>query len=361
MAERVLLIRALSEMGTLDAAAPLADILATDPNAWRWEQKRVVWRMGPRALPLLLVTQNHGSPAARRWARWGVRELGLGDPGRAVQMEDMVVLARLLRAYGTVRDMDAMPVIVTFVTHERGEVREAARWATERFGQNAVWQLRRVYRNFVGEPAPGEWNAARTAEALYAAYDEQRLAPVRADLEAGLAALAAGDLDAMQAKFDDVLARAPELPRRAEMAPGYAALAARAAAQGNPSEAVRLYRRAVRLAPASGLAPAWQAELAFLEAEARLATGVADEGAYERVLALSPNHAGATRFLAEVRGEGVLDASWLDRRRLLAALAALLLAAAIGFILRRRAGEPTSVDAEPAEDATPSAEDTLPG
>jgi hypothetical protein len=222
MAERRLLVRSLASIGTVEAGELVADIIATDASAWRWEAKRVVWTLGSRALPTLLVVRDHRDAEARRWARWGIRELGLGSPGRAVQEPDPAVLADILRAYGRTMDLDAMTVVVSFVTHERRDVREAARWSTERYGRNAIWQLRRAHRNFLGEDAPEGWDHRRIADAIYGAHDEQRLAPVRADLEAGLVALSANDVTTMRAKFDDVLLRAPDMPRRAEMAPGYA-------------------------------------------------------------------------------------------------------------------------------------------
>ncbi len=358
MAERVLLVRSLERIGTLEAGRTMADVFATDTEAWRWEMRRVVDRMGARLLPALVVLRSHDDRRVRSWARSTIEDLGMEQPGLAIQQEDNALLADLLRAYGEQKDMDAMPVVVSFTTHDRAQVRAAARWATEQYGQNAIWQLRRVLRNLTEQDADRSWGWRRTMEELYGVADARRLDPVREELSAGKAALAAGDLDAVRERFDAVLRRAPGLPSRGEMAPGYAALAARELAADRLDEAARLYRRAERLAPDHPNADAWRAELAFIEGEQSLSRGVADLGSYERALALHPGHARAARAVALLSGEEA--AGEARTRRWAAAVAAALLVLAVFLLLRRRRGAPAD-PAEPAAEPLDTAPDTLPG
>jgi tetratricopeptide (TPR) repeat protein len=366
MVERRLLARSLVDMASIEAAPVLGDIIATDAEAWRWEWRRMVWRLGHRGLPMLLMLDDHRDEGARRWARWGLREIGLADPGRAIQTEDMRLLAEIIRAYGTRLDMDAMRVVVGFVTHDRAQVRNAARWATERYGRNAIWQLRRVYRNLTGAHADRSLGWEATAALLYAAHDQERLAPVRAELDRGHAALAAGDLDTMREKYDAVLVATPDLPRRAELAPGYAALAARALGRGDITEAERFYRRALRLSPTHPEAASFRAQLRFLDAERRLASGIADLGAYQAVLVEDPVHEGALSFVMAAREGEEQDGS--PFRRIALAIAALLFLGGAGTMwLRRNDGVDTEdIDTGDAmdhaiEDAIDPDPDTLPG
>lgn len=364
LVERRLLARSLVDLASIDAAAALGDIIATDPQAWRWEWRRMVWRLGNRALPLLLTLEGHSSSGVRRHARWAMREIGLTNPGRAVQTDDMRLLAELLRAYGTVRQMDAMRVVVGFVTHDRAQVRNAARWATERYGRNAIWQLRRVYRNLTGSRADENLGWEATAAQLYAAHDEARLAPVRHVLEEGRTALAHGDLGTMWARYDAVLVDAPDLPQRGDLAPGYAALAAEAVTRGDITEAQRFYSRALRLSPAHPHAALWRADRRFLEAEGNLAAGIADVGAYEAVLADDPSHRGALVFLAAANGEATIPAG-IPLKRVGLAVAALLLLTAASFLwVRRREGEEFEegdLDEDYPSEFIDASPDTLPG
>jgi len=298
MAERLLLLRAMERIGTPEAGQAIADLIGRDYNAFRWECRRIVQRMGPKALPILLGVRGHGSRGVRRWVRWGIEELGLEEPGHAVQQEDARLLADILRAYGEARDMNAMTVVASFTTHDRRQVRSAARWAMERFGRNAIWQLRRVYRNVTLEAADGSWGWRETMEALYEFDDEKRRAPVREDLQAGFLALESGDLASMRTHFDRVLRRAPDLPTRSEMAPGYGALGQKLSSEDRIGDAERAFRRAMLLAPEHVEAPRWEAELAFIEAQRNLAAGIVDLTSYRKAVALNPEHVQAQSSLA---------------------------------------------------------------
>jgi tetratricopeptide (TPR) repeat protein len=352
VAERRLIVRALENIGTPEAAELITNLFARDYDVWRWEARRVVFYMGPRALPMLIDARGHGSNDIRSWGRWGARHLGLSEPGRAVQVEDHGLLAEVLRAYGRIRDITAMPVVVSFVNHPKTQVREAAREAVTGYGQNAIWQLRTQYRNLTGSPANEAWNWERTAQAIYAAGDAMRLAPVRSDLEAGEAALAAGDLTDMERRFDAVLQREPELVGRERMGAGYAALGARAVGAGDLEDGARYYRRALRLAPNDPRASSWNAQVAYLEGEARLARGLLDVAAYEQAVALDPEHEGARALLADLEPstiEGVAKSRWPY-----VVFAVLLLAGGVVLAWPKKKKQ-VAASAEPLDEATDEA------
>ena len=298
VAERLLLLRSLMEMGTLDAQRTMGDVFALTPRMWRWESRRVVQRMGRALLPGLIVARAHRELSVRRWSSWGVSELGLGEPGMAVQGLSPSELAPLLEAYGEVRDLDAMPVVISFVDHDDEALRHAARAATARFRRNAIWKLREAYRNRLGTDADSAWGWRTTMERLYAGLDERRLAPATEALDAGLAALTGDDFETAERSFARALLLQPEHPRRAEMAPGYARLAT-----VRPGRRIDYLRRSLLLAPDSPEAGRWQAGIVFAEAEARRAQWTFDAGAYREVLRQQPDHAEARALLEEFAGE----------------------------------------------------------
>jgi hypothetical protein len=321
--------------------------------------------MGPRLLAALIEAGNHEDRRVRSWARWGVRENGVRSAGDAVQQRDNAILADVLRAYGTVRDFEAMRVVVSLVTSERAQVREAARWATEQYGRNAVWQLREKYKNLTGNEAERSWGWRAVADALYRTNDDSRLAPVRADLEAGLAAQQQGDLAAMEQKFDAVLARAPTLQRRAEMAPGYAALGRARLQERDARGAARALRRAVWLAPDGEVRNAARADLAFVEAELTRAAGIVDLSRYREAVALAPEqqHERASAILERVAPEAAPPSVSSDRRRWAIAAAGIALALIAVALLRprRRKSAPAGLPADEITDPELSAPTTDPG
>src|SRR5690606_1612237 len=119
----------------------------------------------------------------RNFCRDSLSAIGMDSPGRAVQQDDVALLAAILEAYGDTLTFDAMPVVTSYVTDERLEVRSAARRAVQRFGRNAIWQIRERYLNATGKEADPSWNYQRVLHALYEVYD----APKRKAFQAALA------------------------------------------------------------------------------------------------------------------------------------------------------------------------------
>ncbi len=364
--EPLMLWRALENIGSFEAGQAMYPLIGLDDGLWRWEERRIVDRMGGRIMAAAIAGRNHPDARVRAWASTTMRRLHADDPGLAVQELSHRELADVLRAYAMLRMQSAMRVVVSYVGSENRRVRLAARWAIEQYGANAIWILRTEHHVKLGEHAPEQWGWRRVAEALYAHADAQRMEPVRRAREAGLLAKSRGELREMRARFDEVLARAPELEDPTPLAEGYAALAARG---GSPERRAWTYRRALRLAPEHAESGRWRAELAFADAEHALARGVLDEDRLREVIEAAPDHEGAQRLL-EATSAPPRDPRQEDRTRfgLVAAFLFALLGGALLFGgARRREREPdasleSTLDAPTLPDAESTLVDsTLPG
>jgi hypothetical protein len=292
MVEPLLYLRALERVGTFEACRAMYFLFVLDDGLWRFEQRRVVNRMGPRMMAAAIAARNHDDRHVRAWATATMRRLGADDPGRAVQGLDHEVLADVIRAYAMLRMQSAMRVIVSYTDSDRRSVRHAARWAMEQYGGNAIWILRTEYHNITGEHPPQSWGWRRVSEELYGRVDAARMEPVRRAYDEGIAARDRGDLEAMEQRFAEVLARTPDIEDGDAMAEGYALLATQ-----QPRRAAWAYRRALRLAPEHTNAAQWRAQLLFLDAERDRRAGFADPDAYRGVLALHAEHEASREVL----------------------------------------------------------------
>ncbi len=325
----VVLARALAKIGTLPAVKQLIKIAIDHSGAFKTEIGRHVKELGDKAVPALIETRKESSSELRHWAFSQLEGMGKRVPGDAVQMKDNQVLSDVLRAFANVHDMDALPVLLSFVNSDRIQVRAAARDALRQFGQDAVWKLREAYSNVTGKPAPEGWPASQVAKELFAAYDKLRLQEVYGLLEEGLAKLNDGKVEEATADFDKVLARQPMLDRRGEMVPAYVAYAQKLE-ESDPQRSLELFRKAARLWPESPRASQIEAEIAYLEGKELLARGIADVEPFRRALTLDPGHEKAR---AEInRLESNIEERQ-ERIRALAAAGAVVVVALAGIIL----------------------------
>ncbi|WP_336139508.1 HEAT repeat domain-containing protein, partial [Klebsiella pneumoniae] len=81
------------------------------------------------SIPALVETRKDSSSELRHWAYAQLEAMGKRIPGDAVQTKDNQVLADVLHAFGAIHDLDAVPVILSFVSSDRVQVRTAAREA----------------------------------------------------------------------------------------------------------------------------------------------------------------------------------------------------------------------------------------
>jgi len=323
------LVRALGHAQTTAAARQLVKVAGDHGGVFRADVGAKLREMGDKALPALIETKKDAPYDVRTWAYGQLEAMGKRIPGDAVQTTDYVVLVDVLHAYAAAHDLDALPVILSFVNADRVQVRNAAREATLAFGQDAVWKLREAYANVSGKPAAEGWAVGQVAKELFAAYDRLRLQEVYGLLDEGLAKEKEGKLDEALAAFDKVLARQPMLDRRGETVPAYVAHAARIA-ESDPVQALATLRKAERLAPDGPRIPQIRAEIAYLEGKDLLARGIHDDEPFKRALALDPTHAKAR---AELDRMASVSEDRASRAQMMAAAAGTFLLLVLGLVL----------------------------
>jgi hypothetical protein len=354
----VCLMRALSRMGTLAAVRRLVLVAFDADGAFRPELFRLLKELDERALAALIEARGDASLDVREWAKDVLEAMGRRTPGDMVQTSNEKVLADILRAYGRVRDLDALPVVVSFVNSARAQVRLAAREATLAYGDSAAPKLRGAYAALTGQRLPnddaphdatpdatpdaetanGRSDVTRVAEALFDAYDHERLRDVYARLDAGLSKERAGDLAGAIADFDDVLAREPLLDRRAEMVPGYVAFA-EGLEHDDRQHAVEYLHKALRIDDGGPQSDHVRSELLCLEGEDLVSRGIVDTIHFEEALALDAQNSHARRVLDRIREQAAARRARHDRMAAGVVLTGVVLIA-IGAIspLRSRFG-----------------------
>lgn len=320
------MLRALAHVGTTPAIRQLVKVGGDQNLAFRPELVRMIKALGDKAVPALIETK---TTELRHWGYTQLEGLGKRVPGDAVQTKDNQVLADVLQAFANVHEMDALPVILSFVNSDRVHVRTAARDAVAKYGQDAIWKLREAYANATGKSAPEGWSASDVARELFGAYDRFRLQEVYGLLDEGLAKEKTGDLDAAIAAFDKVLARQPMIDRRGETVPAYVAYAQRIEDE-DPVKALAIFRKAARLAPNGPRTNQIEAEIAYLEGKELLARGIADSEPFKRALTLDPSH---TKARAELERLETDVEHRQERLRWLAAAGAVVVVALVGIIL----------------------------
>jgi len=351
MAEPAMLWHALDRMESLEAQRAVFGLIGLDEGLWMPEARNWLRRRRAALTAAAIHARRDGDRFVRSWGRFAYEELGAEDPGQVIPSLEREQLPDVLEAYAEARMQSAMRVIVSYVGSERRAIRRSARNAIELYGGNAIWILRTAFRNETGAHPPREWGWRQVTTQLYERVDSRRMEPVRAALEAGIAAHEAGDLDAMQASFDEVLARMPELERPEPVAAGYVALARRAREAGELDAAEQHYRRALRLAGPDHAE--WRAELGFLRAQRASSHGVWDEAAFQRVTAVIPDHAQALSSLAAMRTPAVVTRREASTGRSKWGLAAAGLLALLGIgLLWRSAPESVPEPSESAESET---------
>jgi tetratricopeptide (TPR) repeat protein len=335
MAEPLLYVRALERIGGREAGAVMAQVLLLDERGvWDHELKLARTRAGMRLLPALLELRSHDDARVRGWALAGVQALGMEDPRAAALIPDAHLLAQVLQAYSQPLDFAAMPVVVRLVAADKAQVRLAARAAVARFGKNAIWQLRELYAELTGQSADKSWDHERTARELYAVLDRPAIEEAQTLLARGMKHYVAGELDAMQRLYDRVLAQYPQFEDRGKMAPGYAALGRALLARDRLEPARDAFQRALRLDPQAPDAAKLRAEVAFVDAELALVSGVVDLDGYGAALRHDPDHAAAAAAHDRLSGERAARAR--KYRRIAAAGAIGLLLLWIAALLRGR-------------------------
>ncbi|MGK4001316.1 hypothetical protein WMF31_01730 [Sorangium sp. So ce1036] len=345
--------RMLVAAGTTPAVRELIALHAYFGELLRIDLQRQIAKLRDKAVPALIEARQHDARIVQRWANKQLDLLGRAIPGEAIASNDTQILADVLRAYGRVRDVDAMRVILSFCNSDRARLRDAAREAISAIGEPGIWQLRDAYLNLTGEKAPRDWAWDRIARELFATYDRARLAEVYKLMDEGVAAASAGKHAEATDAFDKVLARSPLFERRKEMVGAYVERA-KALSGDRREDALAMLRKALRLGPDKEQAKQIEADIAYLEGVLLIERGTPDKFVLERALELDPAHAGAREALASLADKVVEQKSQTDRYIAAGAvgLAAML---AMLFIARFRSDPAPSPGRRSAAPARPPA------
>ncbi|WP_437569473.1 hypothetical protein [Sorangium sp. So ce542] len=347
------MVRMLAADGTTPAVRELIALHAYFGELLRIDLQRQVAKLRDKAVPALIEARQHDAKIVQRWANKQLDLLGRAIPGEAIASNDTQILADVLRAYGRVRDVDAMRVILSFCNSDRARLRDAAREAIAAVGEPGVWQLRDAYLNLTGDKPPREWSWDRIARELFATYDRARLAEVYRLMDEGVAAASASKLAEATDAFDRVLARAPLFERRREMVGPYVERA-RSMPADRREDALAMLRKALRLDPTGEHAPKIEAEIAYLEGVLLIDRGTPDKFVLERAIELDPGHAGARAALASL-GDKVAERKSQKNRYIAAGAVGFAALLAMFFIARRRSAPAPSAKQPSAAPPQPPA------
>jgi tetratricopeptide (TPR) repeat protein len=347
------LSRMLESVATVESVRGLVEVYARFGEFLRITTQNALARLGDKAVPALVEAQRHPAEKIAKWATRQLDMLGKAIPSEAVQTQDQSVLADVLRAYGRIRNPEAVRIVVSFANSERAQIREASRQAVALMGEVASWQLRDTYENVVGKKPPRDWAWERTARELFAEFDRTRVAQVGKLFEDGQAARARGDWAKMRAAFDQLLAHDPNFDARSELAAGYLEFA-KANLDKSRADALAALRRVERLDPSQNAAASLRLAL---EAEALEDQGVIDSTLLERALEKDPQSTRARAALSRFeRGEPKRSeaARWLTALSILAAAALAIVAI---FLRRPKPEKTTPAPPEHSDSAPRSATD----
>lgn len=339
--ETIALVRYLAHVATTPAVRRLVAAASVHQGVFRPLVTRELRTLGERGVPALIEARATGTPDVKKWAFSLLDGMDKKLPGEAVTTKNEQVLVDVLAAYGATRDLDALGVVMVFVDSEHRAPRDAARAAVLLYGPLAMPKLKEAYSNLLNRPPPDDWDAERLAHELFAAIDRSRLQEVYKLLDDGLArARAAGDdraaLEQAVTALGRVLARTPDLDRRAEIAPIYVHYAQlieptdRAAARD-------YYGRAARLDPQGPRADQITGRLAWLDAlDYHERTGLTDEAAVRRAAALDPSNDGPREALAQLDAESAARSRRLHAWSAAGGVVFAALLGAVLFVHRRR-------------------------
>jgi hypothetical protein len=302
LTEVVAYSRMLENIGSLPAARRLVNLYVRFGEFLRVDTQLALARLGDRAVAALVEATGHPVPRIASWAERQLAELGKPKPSDALQLDDPALRADVLRAYGRLRRLDVVNLLVSYASSELGPVRSAAREALTLYGEAAVWPLREGYEKTVGARAPLAWSWQRVARELFARFDLQRRADVFRWLEQGLEAERNGDLTAACAAFDQALARDPLFEHGSSMVPAYLRCASERA-DSDARGALLAAARAERLEPTGPLHDRAASLRQTLEAEALLGRGLVDRALLERARALDPHNQRAAALLERLGSE----------------------------------------------------------
>jgi tetratricopeptide (TPR) repeat protein len=294
-------IRACEKQGGTPGARVLVRLSVDHKGIFKPFTVAALKRMGDHSVAALVELRRDTDKDLRTFANKTLDGMGKFLPSDAVQVHDPQSLADVLAAFGKSKDPDAMRAIVPYLNADRAPVRDAARAALGAYGEAARPILDETYSQYTGDKPGADWSAKKILDSLLVAYDKVRLADVFKLFDEGIAHRDKGELEEAIASFDQLLARAPQFERRAELAPAYLDLARKK--EGDRAASRLLYAKAARLAAGTPLAASIDAELLVLDTQEQLDRGIADTSLLHKALALDPNNAKAKELLARIESD----------------------------------------------------------
>lgn len=346
------MLRMLEALGTTPCVREMLTAYGYFGELVRIDLQRAIERLGDKAVPALIEAREHDARKVREWSRHELEAIGRAIPGEAVSTNDLNVLAEVLMAFGRVRDVDAARVILSFVASDRIQLKKAARQAIVAIGEPAIWHLRDAYETATGEKAARNWDHKRLTQELFRLQDRARMTVVLALMEKGLDLAKKNEVPASVEAFDQLLARSPLFERRKEMAPTYSAFAAELEKANRLAEALVVYRKALRLDPATHDVALLESRIAGLEGRILVERGTPDPFILKRAIELDPNNRTARELLAVLENP-TTQVEHRTRRVFYAAGATLVALLAMTALLRRRRSPEKSVGVDSARPLSP--------
>lgn len=344
------MLRMLEAQGTTAATREMIACYSYFGNLVRIDLQRSIDRLKDKAVPALLEAKQHDARKVRNWARERLDRLGRAIPGEAVSTKDPVILADVFLAFARVKDLEATRIILSFVNHDRVQLRRAARAAIGALGKPARGFFRNAYQDLTGELPSKDWDWERLARELFRLHDMARMRPVYEQMDQGRAAAEHGRYEDAVSAFDQVLARDPLFDGRDEMALAYFGRAKELIKDGQRDAASVALRKALRLDPKGANGPKIQSQIATLEGEALIEKGTPDRFILERAIALDQDNERAKELLASLASEST--ARQKDTKKYVAAIGIGILATILMLLIarlprRNRKAVPEAAEEEP--------------
>jgi hypothetical protein len=331
------LLRALERQHSIDASALIvSELFAVAPVVFRGEAPRTRKRLGKLLAPGWIKARASEDPALQKLAKDGLHALGFSTPQRLYgDPSDPELTAAILRAAGDALAADALPWLVAYLDDPRPNVRAEARRATAQFAGKAADLLRVRLTELSHEaPDPG-LSAAELLSQLVEREQSVRTEPAREALAQAERLLTKKvELDRAAGLLDHALTVGVPSADAARLARAYLALGAQRDQQNKRGDALLAFRRALRADPEGTHAKQAQARVLYLEAEERLAAGIADTHALRTSLVLDDKQP-AAKLLAE-RLERARQRNPIELRTWLGYAAGALLVLAAFLTLRVR-------------------------
>lgn len=335
-------VLALSRMsvaiGTVEAVRTLIHVYVRF-EFFRIDTQLQLTKLGEKAIPALIETTRHPAPQVAEWAKQQLDFGGKAIPSEAVRVNSAEVLADILRAYGYIKDPDALRLVLSFASSERAQIRLAARQAIRGYGSTAIWVLRDAYEQTLGEKPSREWAWDRLAKELFREYDRNRLAEVYALFQSGMTDLDAGKLDTAIESFERLLNRNPDFEPKEPLANAFMKYANQDTDGKKDWDRAELaLQRVVHLGTEDQVRAA-QSALLVVKARRLAARGVADQFLLRQAIELDPNNTDARTLLAELETEPFTQRRDIHRW-LWPSVLGVMSFVFVGMVLRKRRHTP---------------------